>query len=454
MGRRPVVGPPGMAMHPLYALVDCNNFYVSCERVFRPSLNDHPVVVLSNNDGCVVARSPEVKALGVKMGAPWFQLQPLARQHRIIALSSNYSLYADMSARVMTLLAAFSPHQEVYSIDECFLDVSGFSHTSLFNYAQHMRRTLQQCLGLPACIGIGPSKTLAKLANHVAKQRPDTQGVCDFTSITASDLDKILLSLPVKEVWGIGVRTATRLHALGIHTVLDLKCAPAKTLRQQFSVVMERTIAELNGVSCLALEEVTPPRQQIQSSRSFSTSVTSQEDLAEAVSAYTSRAAEKLRRQSSLTGAIGVYIRTNLFKTNRPQYSRGIRVALHGPTDDTRLLISAARRGLAAIYLPHYAYKKAGVVLDDIVANTRYQPTLFDDEPQRARAQALMQTLDKINQRMGRGTVRLLGEGLQKKGQTKADQRTPRYTTRINEVPVCKADDWPNKNPIKTGKNK
>lgn len=187
MGRRSVVGPPGMAMLSIYALVDCNNFYVSCERVFRPSLNDYPTVVLSNNDGCVVARSPEVKTLGVKMGMPWFQLQALARRHNIVALSSNYSLYADMSARVMTLLAEFSPHQEVYSIDECFLDLSGFSHISLFNYAQQMRSTLQQWLGLPACVGIGPSKTLAKLANHVAKQRADTRGVCDFTSITEAD---------------------------------------------------------------------------------------------------------------------------------------------------------------------------------------------------------------------------------------------------------------------------
>lgn len=427
-----------MAASPIFALIDCNNFYASCERVFNPALAGRPVVVLSNNDGCVVARSAEAKALGVKMGIPWFQVQSLARQHRIIALSSNYSLYADMSHRVMTLLGTFSPQQEVYSIDECFLDLCGFPPFSLVEYGQRMRRTLQQCLGLPSCVGIAPSKTLAKLANHVAKQWPAMQGVCDFTSLSAEHLDKILIALPVKEVWGVGAQSAKRLQELGIKTVLDLKRAPPKALRQQFSVVMERIIAELNGVSCLALEEITPPRQQILSSRSFAIPVTSQQELAEAVCSFTSRAAEKLRRQSSLAGIIGVYIRTDSFRADKAQYTSGKKIMLPSPTDDTQLLIKSALSGLEAIYRPHYHYKKAGIVLNDIIAYTHYQASLFENESQRARSKALMQTLDSINGRMGSGTVRL-GERLEKPWQTKTSRRTPRYTTRMAEIPVCKA---------------
>ena len=251
------------------ALIDVNNFYVSCERVFNPTLNNKPVVVLSNNDGCAVARSNEVKALGVSMGAPWFKLKKLAKQHNIIALSSNYALYADMSNRVMSILREFSPEQEVYSIDESFLDLTHFQHKNHSQYALQMRKRILKWTGLPVCVGIGSTKTLAKLANHCAKKRPQYKGVCDFNAIAPKDLEIILHSIDVGEVWGVGRKLAPKLNALGINSVLDLKQANADRLRRQFSVVMQKTIHELKGIVCIELEDIAPPKKQILNSRSF-----------------------------------------------------------------------------------------------------------------------------------------------------------------------------------------
>ena len=251
-----------------FALIDGNNFYVSCERVFNPSLEGKPVVVLSNNDGCAVARSQEVKALGITMATPWFQMQDLAKKHGIIALSSNYTLYADMSNRMMAVLRKFSPQQEVYSIDECFLSLDGFN-TDLTAYGQRIRQQVKRWTGIPVCVGIGSSKTLAKLANHVAKKRPEWHGVCDLGNLSASALDALLASIEVGEVWGVGSRIREKLASIQIHTVLALQQADSSLIRQQFSVVMERTIMELRGVSCLALEEIAPAKQQIMCSRSF-----------------------------------------------------------------------------------------------------------------------------------------------------------------------------------------
>ncbi len=258
------------------ALVDCNNFYVSCERLFQPGLEGKPVVVLSNNDGCVVSRSQEVRELGIKMAVPWFQLKQLAKRHGIIALSSNYALYADISGRVMRLLSQYGPNQEIYSIDECFLDLTGMEDTSdLTSYAQTIRGTIRQCLGIPVCIGIAPSKTLAKLANHVAKKHKQYHGVCDFNAMTARMLDNLLARIEVGEVWGVGRRSTERLQKMGISTVLELKYSPAKRVRAEFGVVMERIVAELNGEACIGLDEITPPRQQIICSRSFGVPVSS-----------------------------------------------------------------------------------------------------------------------------------------------------------------------------------
>lgn len=349
------------------ALIDVNNFYVSCERVFNPKLNGKPVVVLSNNDGCAVARSNEVKALGISMGAPWFKMKDLAKQHGIIALSSNYALYADMSNRVMSILRQFSPDQEIYSIDESFLDLTSFQSRDLIQYGQEMKQRILQWTGLPVCVGIGATKTLAKLANHCAKKRPEFRGVCHFNAMPDHELDALLAQIPVGEVWGVGGKLAPRLTALGIKTVYDLKYANQKILRREFSVVMEKTIRELNGHVCIELEEAPPPKQQILSSRSFGTPVRDYNSLAESITLYISRAAEKLRRQQSLAGSVYVYIRTSPFKPDDPFYSNGMTIPLPSPTDDTRQLANIALWALRQLYKPNYNYAKAGIMLTELV---------------------------------------------------------------------------------------
>lgn len=418
------------------ALVDCNNFYVSCERLFQPKLENKPVVVLSNNDGCVVSRSPEVKALGIKMAVPWFQLKDIAKRHGIIACSSNYTLYADISNRVMSLLSQFSPNQEVYSIDESFLELTGMSNNHA-DYGQQMRRTIKQCLGIPVCVGIASSKTLAKLANHVAKIQPQFNGVCDFNVMTELELDEIFARLEVGEVWGIGRRSTARLQGMGINSVLEFKRTPPKKIRGEFSVVLERTVAELNGVACLELDEVTPDKQQIICSRSFGSLVSNLTDLEQAVVAYVTRAAEKLRRQHSNAGGIQVYIRTNSHKEKDPQYQPSILIPLFEPTDDTRLLCRAALEGLRKIYSSGYAYQKAGVILVEITPKALRPHTLFDDVEAQQKSHTLMAMLDHINRRMGTGSIRLLGEGTTQRWAMKRETVSNRFTTEWNELAIA-----------------
>ncbi|MCG6932100.1 MAG: Y-family DNA polymerase [Gallionella sp.] len=421
------------------ALIDCNNFYVSCERLFQPGLEGKPVVVLSNNDGCVVSRSPEVRDLGIKMAVPWFQLKQLAKRHGIIALSSNYALYADISGRVMRLLSQFSPNQEIYSIDECFLDLTGMEGTSdLTSYAQTIRATIRQCVGIPVCIGIAPSKTLAKLANHVAKKHKQYHGVCDFNAMTARMLDNLLARIEAGEVWGVGRRSAERLQKMGISTVLELKYSPARRVRAEFGVVMERIVAELNGETCIGLGEVTPPRQQIICSRSFGVPVSLLADLEQAVIAYASRAAEKLRSQLSIANGIQVYIRTNPHKDDIQQYQQSTLVSLPEPTDDSRLLCRAALDGLHKIYRSGYPYQKAGVMLTGIIPATSRPRTLFDDVAAQQKSAALMETLDRINRRMGSGTMQLLGEGVRKNWAMRRGNMSQRYTTEWDELAVVR----------------
>jgi len=420
------------------ALVDCNNFYVSCERLFQPSLEGKPVVVLSNNDGCVVSRSQEVKDLGIRMAVPWFQIKGLAKRHGIIALSSNYTLYADISNRVMRLLTQFSPDQEIYSIDECFLDLTGMNGMSdLTEYAQTIRGTIKQCVGIPVCIGIAPSKTLAKLANHVAKKQKQYHSVCDFNAMTVRMLDNLLAKIGVGEVWGVGRRSAERLRHMGIATVLELKCSPAKRVRAEFGVVMERIVAELNGEVCIGLDEIAPPRQQIICSRSFGVPVSSLADLEQAIIAYTTRAAEKLRAQHSVAGGIQVYIRTNPHNAD-PQYQPTMLLPLIEPTNDTRLLCRAALGGLRQIYRSSYAYQKAGVMLTEIIAMTARPRTLFDDVAAQQKSAVLMETLDRINRRMGSGTMQLLGEGVRKSWAMRRGNASQCYTTEWDELAVAR----------------
>ncbi|PKO70914.1 MAG: DNA polymerase V subunit UmuC [Betaproteobacteria bacterium HGW-Betaproteobacteria-14] len=419
----------------MFALIDGNNFYVSCERVFDPKLEGRPVVVLSNNDGCVVARSQEVKALGVKMGVPWFQLRDLARQHGIVAKSSNYSLYGDMSARMMALLGRFSPEQEIYSIDECFLGMKGFGHYDLTAYGQDIRARVRQYLGLPVCVGFGATKTLAKLANHAAKKRPEFDGVCDLAALSPVAQDTLLASIDVGEVWGVGYRGTPRLKALGIGNVKDLRDADPKWLRREFSVVLERTVTELRGIPCIDLEEAAPAKQQIMSSRAFGAYVYDLAGLEEAVTTYIGRAAEKLRRQGSVAGAVQVYVRTNPFKEDHPQYQRGLTVPLPDPSDDTRLLARAALAGLKRLYKPGYAYQKAGVMLLDL-SDARYtQGALFEADRGNP---ALMRVMDRINGLWGHGTLRLAAEGVpasNRDWRMRRGMMSPCYTTRWADIP-------------------
>lgn len=427
----------------VFALVDCNNFYASCEKLFDPRLLGKPVVVLSNNDGCVVARSAEAKALGVPMGAPWHQLRELATREGIIAYSSNYSLYADMSNRVVEVLGQFSANLEVYSIDESFLDLSGYhglNSAGLHGYGGEIRRRVALWLGLAVCVGIGTSKTLAKLANHCAKKGlAGRDGVCDFTVMSETELSNLFATIPVDEVWGVGRRISDRLREMGIETVRDLREADAETIRARFSVVLERTLRELRGVSCLDLEEVAPPKQQIMSSRSFGQYVYDLDELREAVASYIAKAAEKLRAQDSLAGAVQVYIRTNPFTPKEPQYQRAVTLPLPESTADTRVLSRFAINILKGIYRPGYAYQKAGVVLTELQPRKLRQQSLFAHEAGDERAQSVMKAMDSINAKWGRGTVRISAEGLNNAWQMRRGRLSPAYTTSWTDLPVVRA---------------
>ena len=427
-----------MSPAPQFALVDVNNFYVSCERVFRPGLANTPLVVLSNNDGCAVARSNEVKALGVKMGTPWFKLKGLAKQHGIQAFSSNYVLYGDMSNRVATILREFSPDIEVYSIDESFLRIETVAHLygGAVSMGQQIRARVLHWTGLPVCVGVGPTKTLAKFANHLAKKNAIFGGVCDLHAIPRPERLQWMKGVNVDEVWGVGRRTAARLETMGIRTVLDLRNTSPKEVRSQFGVVMERTCSELRGISCLTLEDMAPARQQIMSSRSFGVSVESIDDLQEAVACYTTRAAEKLRQQQSISAAVHVFLQTNCFKDDAPQYHPAITVPLIEATDDTLVLISAAASGLRNIFRAGFHYKKVGVMLTLLSSKTARQGTLFDDPAARERSAKLMAVMDAVNQEFGRDTLHSAAEGVAKRWAMRAGMRSPRYTTQWDELPV------------------
>ena len=418
------------------ALIYVNNFYVSCERVFNPKLAGKPVVVLSNNDGCAVARSNEVKALGVAMGAPWFKLKDLAKLHGIIGLSSNYALYADMSNRVMSILREYSPDQEVYSIDESFLDLTGFQSRDLIKYGQHMRQRIQKWTGLPVCVGIGSTKTLAKLANHCAKKQPDFNSVCNFNTMSALELDHAFNQVEVGAVWGVGRKLAPKLQALGIKTVLDLMNANPERMRQQFSVVMEKTIRELNGTVCIELEEISPPKQQILRSRSFGQPVRDYESLAQSITLYMSSAAERLRRQQSYAGSVHVYIRTSPFKPDDPFYSNGITIPAPCPTDDTRQLVNVALWALKQIYKPNYNYAKAGVMLSEIVSIEGVQTDLFSTSQASPKSTVLMTAMDSINRKMGKESIKLASEGFTRPWKMKQGNKSPSYTTKWGEIPA------------------
>ncbi|QWE23894.1 Y-family DNA polymerase [Polynucleobacter sp. AP-Elch-400A-B2] len=424
----------------LFALVDVNNFYVSCERVFAPKLEDVPMVVLSNNDGCAVARSAEVKALGVKMGTPWFQMKDLAQQHGIQAYSSNYTLYGDMSGRVVEVLRKFTPNLEVYSIDESFLQIE----TVLKQYAdptslgQIIKQDVKDTTGLPVCVGIGASKTLAKLANHLAKKNPQFAGVCDISSMPKAMLYQWMAETAVGEVWGVGGKTAKKLKELKINSIFDLVQISPQAMRQQFGVVIERICYELRGVSCLQLEEVAPAKQQIISSRSFGKPVTSLEGLSESVATHAARGAEKLRSQKSVTGALTIFVQTNPHKPFEPQHHQSITVVLSDPSDNTLTLTSAALKGLKQIYKAGFKYKKAGVILNLLADKPTMQQSLFDDMEVKGKSAGLMKAMDSINSRFGNAAIKTAAVGTKQDWQMRSNNRSPNYTTQWDELPVVR----------------
>jgi DNA polymerase V len=422
------------------ALVDANNFYVSCERLFQPALEGRPVVVLSNNDGCAVARSQEAKDLGIQMGQPFFQWKGLVRKHRIVVLSSNYTLYADLSRRFMGVLSQFSPLQEVYSIDESFLELTATPGDPLV-VGQDIRQRVWQWVGLPVCVGMGPSKTLAKLCNHFAKKRAEFAGVCDWEGLSVEQQQRLLRETPVGEVWGIGRQLSQKLKALGVLTVSDFLQKDPQSLHARFGVLMARTHSELQGRSCLALEEVSPPKQQIMSSRSFGQPVTSLADLREAITLYTCRAAEKLRREGQRAHLLQVSIRTSPFRSD-PQYGRSVAVALPHPTNDTRQLLTAALRGLQEIYREGFSYAKAGVLLSELSPEGTDTLDLFSaQEENTEKEDRLMSALDAINSRFGKGTLAPGVAGLQgpRAWSMRQGNRSPAYTTSWADLPMVQA---------------
>ncbi len=418
-----------------FALIDANNFYVSCERVFDYHLRDRPVVVLSNNDGCCVARSPEAKALGIRMGQPFFEVRDLLAQHQGRALSSNYALYGDMSSRLMQVIGQFSPEQEVYSIDESFLRFTPGEAAGLTALGGQLRARVLQWTGLPVGVGIGPTKTLAKLANHLAKRHPDfaAAGVCNWLDLTAAARAAYAVELGVAAVWGIGGRWAARLGQAGIQTVADLRRTDPEGLRRRFNVVLARTALELRGTPCLALEETPPPRQQIIASRSFGQPVTTQAELGEALASHTARAAVRLRAAGLVTGLLQVSIATSPFREDEPQYHPTWGLALPVPTADTVPLLRTARAALGLIFRAGYRYQRAGVVLLDLspagaVTGDLFAPVAPAGAARRAR---LLEVLDGVNGRWGRGTLRYLAEG-GAGGQTwrmRRERLSPAYTT-------------------------
>lgn len=417
------------------ALVDCNDYYCSAERIFRPDLEGKPVIVLSNNDGAIVSRSNEAKALGIKMGEPYFKVKHVVEKHGVAVFSSNYALYADISNRVMSTLSMFSPVQEIYSVDESWLDLTGFD--DIDQRIRQIRAVVWRNVGIPVCVGVGSTKTLSKLANHVAKRHPRSQGVFNFNVLTDAQKANVLAHIPIDEIWGIGRKLTAHLQKIGIQTALDLRDSDVAAMRTRHGVVMEKTIRELREEPCIELEEVSPARKQIISSRSFGHTVTRIEDLEEAIAAFIATAAAKLRTQKSVASMVQVFLMTNRFRTELPQYCPSISVPLPHPTADTRIFQSWAMKALKQMYRPGFEYKKAGIMLSEIQDEDQpRQADLFAEPP---KTSPLMGVMDQLNSRFGRGTVRLSHEFGQGNWSMRQDRKSPQYTTNWDEIPVCKA---------------
>ncbi len=418
----------------IFALVDCNNFYASCERIFQPRLINKPIVVLSNNDGCVIARSNEAKILGIPMGAPYFKFRNDFKKKGVIVLSSNYALYGDISNRVMTVLSSFTPRSEIYSIDECFLDLSGFDHLNLTEYCKHIRQCVLQWTGIPVSIGVGQTKTLSKIANRLAKTSKKTEGILDLNN--SPWIDIALQKTEVNNVWGIGRRWSRVLERQDILTAYDLRAAPERWIRQKFGIVGLRTVKELQGLSCVKLEDESPDKQTICVSRSFGKPLTDYTALKSAIATFSDRASSKVRKHGLIAGEINVFVQTSPFNTDIEQYSKSITLSLHPQTNSTQEIHRAAMRGLNQIFKPNIHYKKAGVILINLSRPEKAVKDLF--YPYVQSNDQLSKAYDIINQRFGSGFLQL---GQVKKPKTwymNQNYKTPSFTTRWDELPRAK----------------
>lgn len=419
------------------ALIDGNSFYCSCERVFDAKLERRPVIVLSNNDGCAVARTAEAKALGIKMGQPMFQIRDLCRQNNVAVFSSNYALYGDMSRRMNAVYETFCPDVEIYSIDESFIDVSRLPMKDRTVWASDLRATTRQWTGIPTCVGIGPTKTLAKLANKAAKKLPG--GVLDLSD--PADQARVMADFPVGDVWGIGRASQEKLAFLGIQYAGQLRDMDPKLARQLMTVVGEKTIHELNGIACIALEAVAPQRQGCAVTRSFGQRVTQKGEMEQAVAGYATRLGEKLRRHGLATDHVTVFMHTSQFNAGDPQRSVSMTVDIPEATNDTLQLIKAARRAVDQLWKPGFRYSKAGIITQDLVPPASRQVALFDNIDHE-RAAKVMAAMDEANRRWGRATVvpaaTMGGPAKAQTFTTKFEMRSPRFTTRWDELPECR----------------
>ncbi len=418
----------------MIALIDCNNFYVSCERVFNPKLRDKPVIVLSNNDGCVVARSSEAKLLGIRMSQPMFEIKELVKKHDIQWRSSNYSLYASMSERVMNCIQQHCPNIDIYSIDEAFVDLTGMSSKEAFNFAKKLRQIITQWTGVPVCIGLGSTKTLAKMANVLAKKKTDI-GV--FSLESEQQRDDTFQTFPVRDIWGVGKKMTFKLNDFDILTVQDLIKQPIGWIRKQFGLGLVKTVQELQGIACIMLDDM-KSKKAITSSRSFSRPITQLEELSEALSTYAATATEKCRAQHGLAQGICVYITTSRFKEKKDFYAKQKTLVLSVPSQDTRVITSYALMLLKNMYRSGFSYSKCGIVLLDIISETYHQSDLFPDTLPK-KNDILMQVLDTINQKYGKSTIHLAAEGFKKEWLARSNKKSPNYTTQSSELAIAVA---------------
>ena len=420
----------------MFALIDCNSFYASCEKIFRPDLKHRPIVVLSNNDGCVIARSPEAKKMGISMTQPWYQVKDQYLSRGGVVFSSNYEFYADISNRVMNVLSDLCPEIDIYSIDEAFLDLRTFrKNIDLVNFAYDCKKRIKDWIGVPVSIGIAPTKTLAKLANKVAKDDPRFDGVVILSEPRV--IRHFLKSMPIEKIWGIGRKLTAKLENIDIKTAYDLSQVDSRLIGDNFNVVLERTVRELKGQSCITLHDFMEPKKQIMVSRSFGKSIRSKSILSEAISFHASRAAEKLRYEKQKCRLITAFIRSNRFNTRVRQIYAAKSFELVHPTDDTRIIIKNANRILDQIFADGYQYAKAGVLLSDFTNRYGYQMSLFDKKRDEKMASKLMQTVDYINL-MEIAKIGFGNQGYRNTWRMKREIKSKRYTTKIKEIPITK----------------